>query len=106
MKGKNIARIIIFTLIILYSTLYITQALGYYEYTNRKTNTLTENAVKEFEKDIASGKKVVASNYVKSDSDYSNKLSKMGISISNIIGNIFDGIMDFIFKEINQAVND
>ena len=49
MKGKNISRIVIFTLIILYTALYMTQAMGYYEYSNRKTNTLTEKAVKQFE---------------------------------------------------------
>ena len=52
MKGKNVARIVIFTLIILFTTLYVTQAFGYYEYSNKKTNTLTEEAAKKFEKDI------------------------------------------------------
>lgn len=36
MKGKNVARIVIFTLIILFTTLYVTQAFGYYEYSNKK----------------------------------------------------------------------
>ena len=52
MKGKNVARIVIFTLIILFTTLYVTQAFGYYEYSNKKINTLTEEAAKKFEKDI------------------------------------------------------
>lgn len=106
MKGKNIARIIIFTLLILYTALYITQALGYYEYTNKRTNTLTNEAVKKFEKDIASGKKVKASDYIKQENDYNNKLSKTGMTISNVISKSFDGIMSFLFNEIDQAVND
>ncbi len=69
MKGKNAFRIVIFTLIILYTVLYITQATGYYEYTNRKTNTLTEKAVEQFEKDLKAGKKVSASDYIKEEND-------------------------------------
>ena len=40
MKGKNVARIVIFTLIILFTTLYVTQAFGYYEYSNKKIKKL------------------------------------------------------------------
>lgn len=104
MKGKNIFRIVIFTLILLYTALYITQALGYYEYTNRKTNTLTENAVEQFEKDVKAGKEIKASRYLKAENDYNNGISKGGMFISGIIGNIFDSAMKFIFKEVNGVV--
>lgn len=106
MKGKNIFRIVIFTLIILYTVLYVAQAMGYYEYTNRKTNTLTEKAVEQFEKDIKAGKKVTANDYIKEENDYSNKISKGGIVISGIIGNVFDSFMKFIFNEVNKAVDE
>ena len=106
MKGKNVARVIIFTLLILYSTLYVTQALGYYEYSNSKTNALTNDAIKRFEKDVANGKSIKASDYVKRENDYSNKLSKGGIAISNFIEGVFDNVMGAIFKEINKAVSD
>lgn len=105
-KGKNIIRIIIFTLLILYSTLYVTQALGYYEYSNNKTNTMTSDAIKRFEEDIKKGKSIKASDYIKKENDYNNKLSKSGLAISNMIGNIFDKIMGVIFNEINKTVND
>lgn len=104
MKGKNIFRVILLTLGILFITLYTTQAFGYYEYTNKKTNTLTENAVKDFEKDIKEGKTIKAENYIKEENDYNNNLSKMGLGISNLIEKTFDAVMNFIFKEINDAV--
>ena len=106
MKGKNISRIVIFTLIILYTALYMTQAMGYYEYLNRKTNTLTEKAVKQFEKDIKNGKKVKASDYLKEENDYNNKLSKGGKLLSNTIEIVFDSMMKFIFSEVNKAIDD
>lgn len=106
MKGRNIFRIVLLTLIILYTALYITQAMGYYEYTNRKTNTLTEKAIEQFEKDLKSGKKVKASDYIKEENDYSNKISKGGILLSSAIGSIFDSFMKFIFNEVSKAVDD
>lgn len=106
MKGKNVFRIVIFTLIILYTVLYITQATGYYEYTNRKTNTLTEKAVEQFEKDLKAGKKVSASDYIKEENDYNNKMSKGGVFLSSAIGSVFDSVMKFIFNEVSKAVEE
>lgn len=103
---KNILRIVIFTLLVLYSTLYVTQALGYYEYSNSKTNALTTEAIERFEKDIKEGKSIKASDYIKKENDYNNKLSKSGLAISNVIEGVFDKVMGFIFNEINKAVND
>lgn len=105
MKGKHIARLVIFTFVILFSTLYVTQALGYYEYNNKKINTLTEDAVDKFEKDVQSGKSIKASNYLKKENDYNNNLSKGGMMLSRLIEKTFDGIMDSIFKSINNTVN-
>ena len=106
MKGKNAFRIVIFTLIILYTVLYITQATGYYEYTNRKTNTLTEKAVEQFEKDLKAGKKVSASDYIKEENDYNNKMSKGGVFLSSAIGSVFDSVMKFFFNVVSKAVED
>ena len=59
MKGKNVFRILMLTIFVLFTTIYIMQALGYYEYSNRKTNQLTEDAVKQFESDLKAGKKIL-----------------------------------------------
>ena len=48
MKGKKIFRLVMVTLLILFATLYFTQAAGYFEYTTRSTNTLTEDAITIF----------------------------------------------------------
>ena len=104
MKAKPFIRLILLTLIILYAALYIAQATGYYEYTSRKTNTLTESAVEKFEQDVKKGKKVDASSYVKEENDYSNNISKGGYLLSNAIGKVFDSLMKSIFKEVSKAV--
>ena len=105
MKGKNVFRILMLTIFVLFTTIYIMQALGYYEYSNRKTNQLTEDAVKQFESDLKAGKKINASDYIKKENDYSNNISKLGIKVSNTVGEMFDGIMGFVFSEISKTIN-
>lgn len=106
MKGKNVARILIFTLFILFTILYITQAFGYFNITSRKTNALTEEGIKQFEEDLKMGKNIKASDYVKKENDYNNKISKSGMAISNLIEKTFNGVMGLIFNEVQKAVND
>lgn len=105
MKSNNIFRFIFLVLFLFFLVLYITQAFGYYEYNNRKTNVMTEESIKKFEKDIQDGKNIKASDYLKKENDYNNKLSKFGLSLSNTVGNIFDGIMGFVFYEVDKTVN-
>lgn len=102
---NNIFKGIFLTLVLFFLVLYITQALGYYEYSNRKTNIMTEEAKEKFEQDIENGKTINASDYIKKENDYSNKMSRLGLRISNAIGDAFDGIMSFIFYEASKTVN-
>ena len=106
MKGKNIFRLVVFTLIILYTIIYIAQAMGYYEYSNHKNNSLTKNAVEQFEKDVKAGKTIKASDYIKEQNNYNNKISKAGIFISSTIETVFDSVMKVVFKEVSKAVSD
>lgn len=105
MKGKNIVRIIIFTLIIIFIALYLTQVTGYYEYTENKKSTLTTEAIEKFEKDVKDGKKIDANNYIEKSKNYNNRASKLGMKVSNLIEDGFDKIMNSIFKEVDKAIN-
>ena len=101
----NVFKTIFLTIFLLFLCLYITQALGYYEYSNRKTNIMTEEAVKQFEKDLKDGRSVKASDYIKKENDYNNNLSRLGITISNIVGDIFDSTINFIFNNVSKVVD-
>lgn len=105
MKGKNIIKILGITLIVLFLSLYIAQMSGYYEYTESKKTTLTEDAIKRFEADISAGKKINAKDYLSEEKKYNNNLSHMGMKISNYIEKGFNKIMNSIFQEVNKAVN-
>lgn len=105
MKGKNIARVVGVTLIILFVALYLTQVTGYYEYTESKKTTLTKDAIKRFEKDVAEGKEIAAKNYLEEEKNYNNKLSTVGMKLSKVIEKGFNKVMSSIFNEINKTVN-
>ena len=51
-------------------------------------------------------KTVKASDYLKEENDYNNKLSKGGKLLSNTIEIVFDSMMKFIFSEVNKVVDE
>ena len=57
-SSRNYFLIIMIFLFIVFLILYISGEAGYYEYKVHTKTTLTEEAVKKFEKDIAEGKNV------------------------------------------------
>lgn len=106
MKGKNIFRLVGTVLVVLFLALYFGQSTGYYDISKGKKTALTNEAIKRFESDVSSGKEIIASNYLEKEKNYSNKLSKLGIGISNLIEKGFDTVMNFILKEVEKAVQD
>ncbi len=106
MKSKNIVRFICVTLLLLFTIVYLTQAFDYERYSNNKVNYLTEKQIKSFESNLKKGKKIKAKDYLGRKVNYNNKISRGGMALSNIIEKSFNGIMSFLFSEVNKAVND
>jgi len=104
MKGKNIFRIIGILLIIFFTTLYIAQGVGYYEYTNSKKTTLTEESIKRYEEDLKNGVEIDANNYLEKEKNYNNNLTKVSRGLSTLVEKGFNGIMNKLFNEIDKAV--
>lgn len=90
---------------LLFLSLYFTTLGGYYEYNLSKKNTLTEEAIKRFEEDVKAGKQIIASNYITTPTDYSNKATKVATKVSNTISDVFNAVMKFVFKELNNMIN-
>ncbi|MBO5138604.1 MAG: hypothetical protein J6B89_03080 [Bacilli bacterium] len=105
MKAKNIFIFIFSVLFILFISLYVTQATGYYEFNNSKKTTLTNDAIKKFEKDIKEGKQISAKNYLEGEKEYNNKISTTSLKISKTIEKSFNYLMGKLFEEINSAVS-
>ena len=103
-KIKKIMLPIIIILFLMYISVYTMSLTGYYSTIENKNNTLTNEAIERFEKDILNGEKIVASNYLEEKKTYDNLLSRTGILIGNIIENIFNKIMKLILNEIEGAI--
>ena len=106
MKANNILKFTFIILILLFIGLYISQVTGYYEYTESKKTTLTKDAINRFEKDVKEGKEISAKNYLEEEKEYNNKVSKLGINVSNLIEKSFNKTMSSLFKEIDRAVSE
>ena len=105
MKAKNVFILLFSCLFILFISLYVTQATGYYEFSNAKKSTLTNEAIKKFEQDVKEGKEIAAKNYLEEEKQYNNKISKASLTLSKTIEKSFNFIMNRLFNEINSVVS-
>ena len=107
MKGKNIARIVIGTLFVLFLVLYFTQTTGYYEYEQKKLTTMTEEQVKKFEEDVNAGKNIDLKDYLtENKKDYHNKISNVSLTMSQKIEDYIAKGIEKIFSGVEKVVTD
>ena len=104
-EGNKIFKFTLLVLFLLFIGLYITQAFGYYEFSNNKKTALTEQAIKRFENDVKEGKKIDANNYIENEKHYNNLLSNTSIKISNSISIVFNSFMNNLFNQINKLTS-
>ena len=106
MKNKFFL-IVFLSLFIFYSILLIAESQGYYKNKHEKAKILTEEQIKDFEKDVEAGKDIDVKKYVLyKDIDYSNKVSKNVYGTSLKLESIFDGTVKLIFNGASKAVSD
>ena len=105
MNYKRILQTIMSLLVILFLGLYVSQMTGYYQYNESRKTTLTEDAIKRFEQYIKEGKTISASNYLQKDTEYGNKLSSLGMSLSSFIEKGFNKAMNGLVREISSAIS-
>lgn len=96
-KKKNPLLIIMIILFGVYLALYYAFLNGYYEYKNYNKMVLTEEAMKEFEKDISEGKDITLNKYIKTEyKDYSNSISDLGLKTGEFLEDaVTKGIGEF-----------
>ena len=100
MKKHNFFKKIFILVFLLYLALFMASKTGYYEKSIKDKTYLTNNKIKEFEKDVSEGKNVDAKSYLPKNVDYSNIFTKSANNISNKIGLVvnykFKNVWDFI----------
>lgn len=92
---NNIIKVILVVIIILFLSLYFSNYNN--DYYQSKTY-LTEEAIKEYEKDLKEGKNITIKNYIPKEKDYNNKVSELGIKTSNFIDKMINKSLKYLAK--------
>lgn len=96
--SRHFFRLLIF-LFLIFIALFIALKSGYYESNLGKRKELTAEKIKEFERDVQEGKEVDIKNYLETNSkDYSNKISKLGMSLGSSTEKFMTSGIEQIFK--------
>ncbi len=104
---KKIFHGFIWFLFLSFLVLYFSQANGYYEDLNNKKATLTEEKIKQFEKDVKDGKEIKVENYVVNmKKDYGNAVSNFGLYTSKTFAKYFQKGLNKIFGGVDKVVSD
>lgn len=99
---KTISRIFFF-FFLLFVALYVAFETGYYEVEERKKVSLTEEKIKQFEEDVANGKQIDLQDYLgETKKDYNNPTSRLGLFLSDKIGEYAKDGIDNTFKFLNK----
>ncbi len=100
--SRHFFRILII-LFILFTSLYIAMESGYYESKISQKTTLTKDKMIQFEKDVNEGKNIDINDYLEEETkDYSSKVSKAGMNISNGTEKFMTSGISEIFKFIGN----
>ena len=105
MKNK-IIKGIFFILLLSFIVLLLLEETGYYKTRTSRVKVLTEEQIKTFEEDIKEGKEIDINDYVINRVDYSNDLSNNIYKISLKLEKGLDSVIKFIFKKVNEMVEE
>jgi len=105
MKTKLIKGIF-FLFLLSFIVLLVLEETGYYKTRTSRVKTLTEEQIKTFEQDIKAGKEIDINDYVINRVDYSNNLSNNIYKISLKLEKGLDFVVKFIFKKVNDMVEE
>ena len=104
---KKVSLVVFLSFFTFFVILMVAQSQGYYKTRSEKAKALTEQQIKEFEKDISVGKKIDVKKYVLyEERDYTNKFSDNIYKVSLGLESIFDKTIRLIFNSASSAVND
>lgn len=92
---NKIIKIILILIIIFFLSLYFSNYNN--EYYENKTY-MTEEAIKNYEKDLKEGKNIISNKYIPKEKNYNNKVSEWGLKSSSFIENLINKSLKYIAK--------
>ena len=99
---KKILKLLALLLFVFFLSLYLSKYTNTY-YENKKV--LTDEAIKEYEKDLKTGQPINSKNYLKEEKNYNNKASRIGLKTSNLIEKGFNSILKYSARELQELTN-
>ncbi len=107
MKKNKFLKFIIIVILIIYISSYYVSNSGYYEYHMQQKTILTNERIKEFEKDVKNNENIDIKNYLDNEEhDYSNKMSNIMYSISDKGTKVTRKIIKYLFRKLSYLVED
>ena len=94
---KKIVKILFIIVVVLFLITFINRN-NYYD----NSNILSNNAIKQFEKDLQEGKNINPTNYIVKKEDYNNNLTRISLKISKIIETTFNKTLKKALKYIDS----
>lgn len=104
---NNIFKFFFIVFLVSFITLYISNETGYFEYQQRQNVILTEEKIKQFEEDVKNGVNMDLDSYLESTKkNYNNKTSRLGLFLSNKIGEYAKKGLETTFKVLNDWISE
>ena len=106
-KKVKIAKYIFFSLFIAFIISYVIEKSGYYEYNLQNKVIMTNEAMAQFEKDLADGKDVSKEDYVVSTTkDYTSTLTRTTNKVSIKVNQFLKSGIEGVFKIVGTFVEE
>ena len=96
---KKIVKIIGILLVISFLSLYLSSLNTNY-YSNK--NVLTEEAIKNYGKDLKEGKKIDINNYIEKEKNYNNHVSSSFLKMSKLIDKCINKSLKLVIKYLDS----
>lgn len=104
---NSLFKLILIVIFFIFLCSYYISNSGYYEYELRDKTTITNQKIKEFEKDIKNNKHVDLLDYIdKEERNYTNRVSNMMYKLSDDGNKLFRKCLKNFFKKINKMVQE
>ena len=107
MSKKKVVKIIFICLFLSFVVSYVIEMTGYYEYNLQNKVIMTNEAMAQFEKDLADGKDVTKEDYVVStEKDYTSSLTRTTNKVSVKVNKLLKDGIEGIFKIVGTLVEE
>lgn len=107
MNKKKIFKVIFTCFFLAFIVSYVIEMTGYYEYNLQNKTIMTNEAMAQFEKDLAEGKDVTKEDYVVStEKDYTSSLTRTTNKVSVKVNKILKEGIESVFKIVSTFVEE